>query len=146
MSRRREFLLWAPIALATLGRAQAPLPPKESDSLPPPEDQVPLPPPEDKVKNDAEQYAFNPVKSKKAVEIGEFYFKKSDFRAAAGRFTEATKWNNGNAEAWLRLGDAEEKMNDLKAAQAAWKKYLELDPKGKNVTEVRKKIERLSLE
>ena len=56
------------------------------------------------------EYSFNPVQSKKEVTVGEFYFKKGDFKAAAGRFREATKWNDGNAEAWLRLGDAEEKL------------------------------------
>jgi len=116
------------------------LPPKEADS-PPPLDQ--LPPQEDKAKTDDEKYAFNPVKSKKAVEIGEFYFKKSDFKAAAARYIEATKWNDGNADAWLRLGEAEEKMNDAKAARAAWEKYLQLAPQGKNAAAVRGKIEKL---
>ncbi len=58
--------------------------------------------------------------------MGEFYFKKGDYKAAAGRFMEATKWNDGNADAWLRLGTAEEKMNDVKAAREAWQKYLQL--------------------
>jgi tetratricopeptide (TPR) repeat protein len=139
MSRGRGFLAATLFVFCGLSRAQD-LPPKEPDS---PSTQYQLPPSDDKPKVDAEQFAFNPVKSKKAVEIGEFYFKKGDFRAAAGRFTEATKWNNGNAQAWLRLGDAEERMNDLTSARSAWEKYLELDPKGKSAPEVRKKIERL---
>ena len=77
------------------------------------------------------------------MSVGEFYYKKSDFKAAAGRFREATRWNDGNAEAWLRLGDAEEKMNDAKAAREAWTKYLQLAPDAKNAAEVRRKIERL---
>ena len=116
------------------------LPPKEADS-PPPLDQ--LPPPEDKAKTEEEKYAFNPVKSKKAVEIGDFYFKKGDARAAASRYLEATKWNDGNSDAWLKLGDAEEKMNDAKAARAAWEKYLQLAPQGKNAAAVKTKIEKL---
>lgn len=158
MSRRREFLWYAPLAFAALARAQQ-LPPKESDgpppkdsaspppkdsgSLPPQEGQIPLPPPEDKQKSTSDEYAFNPVKSKKAVEVGEFYFKKGDFRAAAGRFQEATKWNDGNADAWLKLGEAEEKMNDTKSARAAWTKYLQLAPQAKNAAEVKKKLEKL---
>lgn len=155
MSRRREFLFLAPLAFGALTRAQQ-LPPKEPDSppatdsgnLPPKEPDAPstqyqLPPSDDKQKNPEEEYAFNPVKSKKAVEIGEFYFKKGDFRAAAGRFQEATKWNDGNTQAWLRLGDAEEKMNDAKSARAAWTKYLQLAPQAKNAAEVKKKMEKL---
>ena len=126
------------VALASVAVAQAPkdLPPEEGQIAP---DQ--LPPEEDKAKIQ-QQYSFNPLKSKKDVTVGEFYFKKGDFKAAAGRFREATKWNDGNAEAWLRLGDAEDKMKDSKAAQAAWKKYLELAPDAKNAAEIRKKLEK----
>jgi len=100
-----------------------------------------LPPDEDK-STVKEQYSFNPLQSKKNVTVGEFYFKKGDFKAAVLRFREATKWNEGNAEAWLRLGDAEEKMKDSKAAHEAWEKYLQLAPEAKNAPEVRKKLDK----
>lgn len=126
------------VALASVAVAQAPkdLPPEEGQIAP---DQ--LPPEEDKAKIQ-QKYTFNPLQSKKDVTVGEFYFKKGDFKAAAGRFRDATKWNDGNAEAWLRLGDAEDRMKDSKAAQAAWKKYLELAPEAKNAAEIRKKLEK----
>lgn len=106
------------------------------------EDNIQLPPEEDKAAI-PEQYAFNPVRSKHEVGVGEFYFKKGDYKAAAGRFMEATKWNDGNADAWLRLGSAEEKMNDARAAREAWEKYLKLASTGKNADEIRKKLGRL---
>ena len=106
---------------------------QENIQLPPEEDKAAVP----------QQYAFNPVQSKKEVTVGDFYFKKGDYKAAAGRFTEATKWNDGNADAWLRLGTAEEKMNDAKAAREAWQKYLQLASTGKNADEIRKKLEKL---
>jgi tetratricopeptide (TPR) repeat protein len=127
------------VALASAAAAQAP---KEPANLPPEESQVSpdqLPPEEDKAKI-PQQYSFNPLQSKKDVTVGEFYFKKGDFKAAAGRFREATKWNDGNAEAWLRLGDAEDKMRDSKAAREAWEKYLQLAPESKNAGEIRKKL------
>ncbi len=102
-----------------------------------------LPPDEDKSKPQPQQYSFNPLQSKKEFSVGQFYFKKNDYRAAVGRFREATKWNDGNAEAWLLLGQAEEKMKDTKAAREAWEKYLQLAPEAKNAAEVRKKLEKL---
>jgi outer membrane protein assembly factor BamD (BamD/ComL family) len=117
-------------------------PPEEGREKQQPQDNIQLPPEEDKAAV-PQQYAFNPLKSKQEVDVGEFYFKKGDYKAAAGRFTEATKWNDGNADAWLRLGSAEEKMNDAKAARAAWEKYLKLASTGKNADEVRKKLEKL---
>jgi tetratricopeptide (TPR) repeat protein len=145
----RVSLIWLALVLTAVAQAQAPKEKekeKEQESLPPVESAQPspdqLPPEEDKPKNQQE-YSFNPLRSKKEVTVGEFYLKKNDFRAAAGRFREATRWNDGNAEAWLRLGDAEEKMKDPKAAQEAWAKYLQLAPESKNAGEVRKKLEKL---
>jgi Flp pilus assembly protein TadD len=77
------------------------------------------------------------------VSVGNFYFKKGDFKAAAGRFREATKWNDGNAEAWMRLGEAEERRENAKAARYAYRKFLELQPDGKNADEVKKRLEKL---
>ena len=101
-----------------------------------------LPPEEDKAKIQT-QYSFNPLQSKKEVTVGLFYMKKGDFKAAVARFREATKWNDGNAEAWLHLGEAEEKSSDIAAARQALQKYLELAPTEKNAPEVRKKLEKL---
>jgi len=124
-----------------MGLAGAAQPPAAKDPGKPPAN-VQLPPEEDKAAI-PKQYSFNPLQSKKEVSVGEFYFKKGDYRAAAGRFTEATRWNDGNANAWLRLGDAEEKMNDSKATREAWEKFLQLNGKGKAAAEVQKKLEKL---
>jgi len=137
--------MWSALALAALAPAQQPQAPRDQELPPvegaqPPPDQPP--PEEDKPKN-RQEYAFNPVQSGKEVTVGEFYFKKNDFKAAAGRFKEATKWNDGNADAWLMLGNAEEKMKDTKAAREAWEKYLQLAPGSKMAAEVRKKLEKL---
>ncbi|MDP9053471.1 MAG: hypothetical protein M3N93_04105 [Acidobacteriota bacterium] len=131
MSRGRISLLWIGLAAATLSPlfCQAQQPPEETQ----------LPPEEDKAKIQ-EQFSFNPLQSNKDVAVGEAYFRKGSFNAAASRFLEATKWNGGNAEAWLRLGDAEAKLKDMKAAREAWEKYLQLAPEAKNAAEVRKKL------
>ena len=58
------------------------------------------------------------------------------------RFTEATCWDPGNAEAHLRLGETYEKQKDMKNAHAAYAKYLELVPDAKNASSIRKKLKR----
>lgn len=87
----------------------------------------------------AKPYAFNPLQAEKEIKVGNFYAKKGSWKAAAYRFREATKWNPGLAEAYYRLGEAEEKLNDPKAAQQAWAKFLELAPNDKRGEEIRKK-------
>jgi tetratricopeptide (TPR) repeat protein len=101
-----------------------------------------LPPEEDK-SIPVKEYAFNPIQAQKEIRTGNYYFKKGSYRAAVGRFQEATKWNDGEPEAWLRLGEAQEKLKDHKAAYEAYSKYLELASDAKNADEIRKKLEKL---
>jgi len=91
----------------------------------------------------SQDYSFNPLQAQKEVTVGNYYFKKGSYRAAENRFREATKWNQGYGEAWLRLGEAAEKQKDTKTAKEAFAKYLELTPDAKDATEIRKKLEKL---
>lgn len=147
MSRLR----FAPFLLIGFASAQTP-PPQQ---LPPDEDARPaaqkkaaqsadpdLPPDEDAVAA-KQEYSFNPLKSKKAVATGDFYLHKGNFKAAAERYREATGWNEGNTEAWLKLGEAEEKRGQKRAAKSAYEKYLQLAGNAKGTAEVRKKLEKL---
>jgi tetratricopeptide (TPR) repeat protein len=101
-----------------------------------------MPPEEDKT-DAPKTFSFNPVQSQKEVSAGDFYFKKGNYVAAVSRYDEATKWNDGNAEAWLRLGEAQEKKSNAKAAREAYEKYLEISPTAKDASEIKKRIAKL---
>ena len=100
-------------------------------------------PPEEDDAAKPKEYAFNPLQAEKEIQVGEFYLKKGSLAAAVARFTEATKWNPGLALAYLKLGEAEEKFKDRKAAKDAYAKYLELAPDAKNAGEIKKKLQKL---
>jgi len=100
---------------------------------PPEEDKSPAPP----------VFSFNPVQSQHEIAIGDQYFSKGNYTAAVSRYDTATKWNDGNALAWLRLGTAEEKQSDPKAAIAAYERYLEIAPTGKDAPDVKKRLAKL---
>lgn len=100
-------------------------------------------PPEEDTEVAPDTYSFNPLLAEKSLKIGNFYFKQGKYRAAEGRFRDATKWNDGNSEAWLRLGEVEEKLKDKQAAKDAYKKYLEVASDAKNADEIRKKLDKL---
>jgi tetratricopeptide (TPR) repeat protein len=119
-------------------KADTPKPEASETAIPKSE----MPPEEDK--SDAPKvFSFNPVQSQKEVNAGDFYFKKGNYTAAVSRYDEATKWNDGNAEAWLRLGEAQEKKSNAKAAREAYQKYLEVAPTGKDAAEIRKRLAKL---
>ncbi|MBZ5575121.1 MAG: hypothetical protein LAP40_01015 [Acidobacteriia bacterium] len=115
---------------------------KKERPQPPPSTKEEVPPEEDESLS-VKEYSFNPLQAEKEVRVGNYYFKKGSYRAAALRFREATKWNAGLAEAWLRLGEAAEKQKDDKVVREAFEKYLELSPDAKNAPEIRKKLDKL---
>ena len=100
-------------------------------------------PPEEDTGLARDDFSFNPLQSTKEILAGNYYFKKGSYFAAARRYQNATKFNEGNSEAWLKLGEAEEKLKDRKAAREAYSKYLEVASDAKNAAEIRKKVEKL---
>jgi tetratricopeptide (TPR) repeat protein len=100
-------------------------------------------PPEEDTGIAVTEYSFNPLQAEKELRTGNYYFHKGSYRAAAMRFREATRWSEGLSEAWLRLGEAQEKLKDRKAAHEAYTKYLALAPDARNAAEIRKKLPRL---
>ncbi len=119
------------ILAVSLAWAQAPQPP------------VPAEPEEEEPGLKPKEYELNPIQAENEIRIGRYYMKKGSFRAAAGRFDEATKWNPASSEAYLMLGEAREKMKDAKSAKAAYAKYLELAPDGKMAEDVKKRMSKL---
>jgi len=92
------------------------------------------------------EYALNPHQAKREMDIGSYYLKKGSYAAAAARFREAVKWQPKLAEAYLKLGQAQEKGGELQKALEAYQKYLEIEPKGKKASDVRKAVARLERE
>ena len=111
-------------------------------SKPPTSGKEEVPPEEDKSLS-VDSYSFNPLQAQKDLNVGNYYFKQHKYRAAETRFREALKWNDGFGEAWLRLGEVEEKLKDSQAAREAYAKYLEANSDAKNAPEIRKKLEKL---
>lgn len=97
------------------------------------------PPEEDEILRPKE-YSFNPLQATKELKIGDFYSKKGNHRAASMRYLEATRWNPTLAEAFLKLGQAREKLKDDTGAKEAYEKYLTLAPDAKEAGSIRKKL------
>lgn len=106
--------------------------------------ETPPPPPEPDEEEAAEpEYTFNPIQAQKELQVGDFYFKKKSYRAAAGRYERASKWQPDLAEAYYKIGVSREKLEQADQAVAAFQKYLELSPSGRKAEEVKKKIAQL---
>lgn len=88
-------------------------------------------------------YSFNPLQAEKDMRVGDYYLKQGNYRAAAGRYREATRWNGQSSEAWKHLAEASEKMRDFPAARDAYGKYLSLAPDAKDAPQIKKKLKKL---
>jgi tetratricopeptide (TPR) repeat protein len=100
-------------------------------------------PPEEDASVAPKVYPFNPLESERNIKVGNFYMRQRTlrgYRAAAGRFEDATRYNPSSAEAFFRLGEAQEKLKNTDAAKAAFAKVLQLAPDSKLAHEAKKKL------
>ena len=139
---RRISLLAALLAGALCAQPEKEKPPpkpKTSDEQKKAQQKEEEPPEEDESIKPRE-YSFNPLEAERDLKIGNYYFKKGNYKAALNRFREASRWNPNYAEAYLRLGESEEKLKDKAAAAEAYAKFLELAPDAKEAESVKKKL------
>ncbi len=98
----------------------------------------PAEPPEEDESLTEKEYAFNPVQAQAELKVGNFYFRKGNHRAAAARFREAAKWNENFAEAYLRLGEACQRLKDEACYRPAYERFLALAPEDKEAARIRR--------
>jgi len=137
--------LATPIFLAFL-LTSAPLPPlhaqqPQKPAVNPPEEGNP---PEEDEALIPEKVTLNPMEAERSMKVGTFYMHKGKYRAAVQRFTLATKYNPSSADAFFRLGEAEEKLKNTDAAKTAFEKVVRLAPNTKLAQEAQKKLEKKS--
>jgi tetratricopeptide (TPR) repeat protein len=137
-------------------------PPKDNRKAPPRSDKIApdessskqteidvLPPSGDEKHPGADESEFNefhpwdPHKAMKCIEVGDWYFKQGNYRAAISRYREALEWKPKDAEATYKLGEVQEKTGDLTAALGSYQEYLKLLPKGPYAEKAQKGVERL---
>jgi tetratricopeptide (TPR) repeat protein len=104
-----------------------PAPPAAPQEQEPPEEDQSLKP---------EVFDFNPLQATKEIDVGNQYLKKGSYNAAANRYQRATKFDPGSSEAFMKLGEAQEKLHLFAEARAAYTKYFELVKDAKDTKEV----------
>jgi tetratricopeptide (TPR) repeat protein len=77
-----------------------------------------------------EFHPWNPMKALKNMEVGDFYFKRKNYRAALERYKEALYYKNGDALASYRVAVCQEKLGDKAEARKYFEQYLKILPEG----------------
>jgi tetratricopeptide (TPR) repeat protein len=89
-------------------------------------------------------HEWNPLRAMKDVEVGEFYYKAANYKAALSRFREALEYKPGDAVATFKLAQTLEKSGEFAEARAQYEAYLAILNDGPNATDARKGLQRLS--
>ena len=90
-----------------------------------------------------EFHPWNPMKAMKDVEVGDFYFKRKNYRAALDRYKEALFYKDNDAMASLRLAQCQEKLGEKAEAKKYYQQYLKILPEGEFAKEAHAGLERL---
>jgi tetratricopeptide (TPR) repeat protein len=77
-----------------------------------------------------EFHPWNPMKANKDIQIGDFYFKRRNYKAALDRYKEALYYKNNDAVASFRAAECEEKLGDKTEARKYFEQYLKILPEG----------------
>ena len=91
----------------------------------------------------SEFHAWDPHKAAKDVEVGDFYFKRKNYRAAEDRYREALFYKNNDAVATMRLAICLEKLDRPDEARKEYESYLRILPHGPEAEAAQKAVERL---
>jgi tetratricopeptide (TPR) repeat protein len=97
-------------------------------------------PPEEDTSVAPKTYVLNPLESERNIKVGNYYWDKKNYRAALGRYQDATRYNPSSQEAFFKVGEAEKKLKNKDAAKTAFQKVIQLAPDSKLAQEAKRKL------
>jgi Tfp pilus assembly protein PilF len=93
--------------------------------------------------DDAVLQPWDPHKAAKDVEVGQYYYKIKNYRAALERFNHALVYKPGDAEATFGLAMTQERLDLLSLADQNYRKYLQILPHGPKAKEAEESLKRI---
>jgi tetratricopeptide (TPR) repeat protein len=91
----------------------------------------------------AADYPFDPHRAAKDIEVGNYYLKQKNYRAALERFHDALLYKPKDAEATFGLAVTQEKLELLLESYRNYKGYLALLPEGPMAKDAQEGIARI---
>ena len=91
-----------------------------------------------------EFHPWNPMKALKNIEVGDYYFKRKNYKAALDRYKEALYYKDNDAVASFRLAVCQEKLGDKADAKKFYEQYLKILPEGPLAKDAHASLDRLA--
>lgn len=90
-----------------------------------------------------EFHPWNPYKANKDIQVGDFYFKRRNYKGALDRYKEALYYKENDATATFRAGEAAEKLGNKAEARKYFELYLRILPEGPQAKEAHASLAKL---
>jgi len=90
-----------------------------------------------------EMHPWDPHKAAKDIEVGDYYFKRKNYKGALERYKDALVYKPNDALANFRLAECEEKGGSASDAIQHYEAYLKILPNGPFAADARKSLDRL---
>jgi tetratricopeptide (TPR) repeat protein len=91
-----------------------------------------------------EFHPWDPLKSKRDIDVGDFYFRRKNYKAALDRYKEALYYKDGDAVANFRIAECQEKLGDITEARKYYEQYLKILPEGPLAKDAHSSLDRLA--
>jgi tetratricopeptide (TPR) repeat protein len=91
-----------------------------------------------------EFHPWNPMKARKDIDVGDFYFKRKNYKAALARYKDALYYKSGDAVASFRVAECQERLGDKAAARKYYEQYLKVLPEGPFAKDAHASLDRLA--
>jgi tetratricopeptide (TPR) repeat protein len=91
-----------------------------------------------------EFHPWNPLKAHKDIDVGDFYFKRKNYKAALERYKDALYYKDGDALASYRVAVCQEKLGDKSEARKYYEQYLKILPDGPLAKDAHASLDRLA--
>lgn len=89
---------------------------------------------------------WDPHRAYKDIEVGDFYFKRKNYRGAESRYRDALIYKPNDAVSTFRLGQICERTGRISEAMHFYESYLKILPHGPDALEAHKSITKLQAE
>jgi tetratricopeptide (TPR) repeat protein len=90
-----------------------------------------------------EMTPYDPHRAEKAIEVGEYYLKRKNLKAAESRFQEALEFKPHDPAATMLLGSVYERTQRVVEAYKLYAEYLAATPGGERAEQAAQGLERL---
>jgi tetratricopeptide (TPR) repeat protein len=99
--------------------------------------------PRDGASDVGEMHAWNPYRAVKDDEVGDYYFKQKNYKAALARYQDALDYKQNDAVANFKMAQCYEKLSQPDQAIVYYHEYLKILPEGPFSKPAKKALEKL---